>query len=97
MGLKAGGATYGMGASAIEEPEISLEDILKYSEFVGFKNGTDAIKTFSMDEKSLSEMPMSAQPAALRSTLLPYQLQVCIDIVSLFPGYELNSARGWPG
>lgn len=76
MGLKSGGTTYGVGTDGPEEPEISLEDILKKSQSVEFRHGADAIKTFAMDEKYLSNMPSCDQPAALRATLLPYQLQV---------------------
>lgn len=77
MGLKAGGTTHGMGTAGADEPELSLEDILKKSSSVEFRNGTDAIKTFSMDEKYLSEMPTCEQPDGLSAILLPYQLQVC--------------------
>ncbi|QPG94777.1 hypothetical protein C2857_006943 [Epichloe festucae Fl1] len=75
MSLKAGGSTHGFGTKGFDEPEISLEDILKHSQSVDLSNGADAIKTFAMDEKYLSEMPRCEQPAALTATLLPYQLQ----------------------
>lgn len=78
IGLKAGGTTVGMGTDGPEEPEISLEDILKKSQSIEFRQGADAIKTFAMDEKYLSNMPSCEQPAALRATLLPYQLQVSL-------------------
>jgi SWI/SNF-related matrix-associated actin-dependent regulator of chromatin subfamily A3 len=78
MGLKAGGSTYGMGLAGTNEPEIQLEDILKKSESIEFRNGTDAIKTFALDEQYLSRMPTCEQPAALKTNLLPYQLQVCL-------------------
>ncbi|KAK2606109.1 hypothetical protein QQS21_003504 [Conoideocrella luteorostrata] len=75
LGLKAGGSTHGFGTVAIEEPEISLEDILKHSESVEFRNEADAIKTFAMDEQYLSQLPSCEQPTGLKATLLPYQLQ----------------------
>ncbi|TWU76455.1 hypothetical protein ED733_007127 [Metarhizium rileyi] len=75
MGLKAGRTTYGMGSTGFDEPEISLEEILKKAQPVEFRNGADAIRTFAMDEEYLSKMPSSDQPTALRATLLPYQLQ----------------------
>ncbi|KHN98198.1 SNF2-related protein [Metarhizium album ARSEF 1941] len=75
MGLKGGGTDYRMGSTNPEEPEISLEDILKKSQAVDFRNGADAIKTFTVDEEYLSKMPSCGQPAALQATLLPYQLQ----------------------
>ncbi|KAG5983371.1 hypothetical protein E4U55_000109 [Claviceps digitariae] len=75
MGLTAGRSMHGFGAPDNHEPEVSLEDIMKNSQSVELRNGTDAIKTFAMDEKYLSEMPSCEQPAALKATLLPYQLQ----------------------
>ncbi|KAG6039818.1 hypothetical protein E4U41_002064 [Claviceps citrina] len=75
MGFKAGRSTHGFGTPAINEPQVSLEEILKQSHSVDLRSGTDAIKTFAMDEKYLSEMPSCEQPAALEATLLPYQLQ----------------------
>ncbi|KAG8425434.1 hypothetical protein J3458_002133 [Metarhizium acridum] len=75
MGLKAGRTTYGMGSAGPEEPEISLEDILKKSQSVEFRDGTDALKTFATNEEYLCNMPSCDQPAALKATLLPYQLQ----------------------
>lgn len=76
MGLKAGGTTHGMGSAGPKEPEISLEDILKKSQSVEFRDGIDALKTFATDEEYLRNMPSCDQPAALKATLLPYQLQV---------------------
>ncbi|KJK80181.1 hypothetical protein H634G_04420 [Metarhizium anisopliae BRIP 53293] len=75
MGLKAGGTTHGMGSAGPKEPEISLEDILKKSQSVEFRDGIDALKTFATDEEYLRNMPSCDQPAALKATLLPYQLQ----------------------
>ncbi|KAF5123775.1 Helicase-like transcription factor [Metarhizium anisopliae] len=75
MGLKAGGTTHGMGSASPKEPEISLEDILKKSQSVEFRDGIDALKTFATDEEYLRNMPSCDQPAALKATLLPYQLQ----------------------
>ncbi|QUC22554.1 uncharacterized protein UV8b_06795 [Ustilaginoidea virens] len=75
LGLKAGGLTYGLGTNGYEDPEISLEDILKHSQSVEFRNGKDVIKTLAMDELYLSQMPYCEQPSALKATLLPYQLQ----------------------
>ncbi|KAG6009396.1 hypothetical protein E4U54_008571 [Claviceps lovelessii] len=75
MGLTAGRSTHGFGTDGIHEPEVSLEDIMKKSQSVELGSGADAIKPFAMDEKYLSEMPSCEQPAALKATLLPYQLQ----------------------
>ncbi|KAG5928060.1 hypothetical protein E4U42_001335 [Claviceps africana] len=75
MGLKAGRSMHGFGTAGIQEPEISLEDLLKQSQSVEVRSEADAIKPFAMDEKYLSEMPSCEQPSALKATLLPYQLQ----------------------
>ncbi|KAG6248389.1 hypothetical protein E4U23_002999 [Claviceps purpurea] len=75
MGLKAGRTTHGFGSAGPQEPEVSLEDILKDSESIDLRGEGDAIKPFAMDEKYLSEMPMAEQPTAVKATLLPYQLQ----------------------
>lgn len=57
-------------------PELSLEEILKSSDAVEFRKGGDAIKALAMGEEELSKMPQAEQPKQLKSTLLPYQLQV---------------------
>lgn len=84
MGLTAGRSTHGFGTDGIHEPEVSLEDIMKKSQSVELGSGADAIKPFAMDEKYLSEMPSCEQPAALKATLLPYQLQVCVFIEQFY-------------
>lgn len=57
-------------------PEVSLEELLKSSDAVEFRKGGDAIKTLAKGEEELSKMPLAEQPKQLKSTLLPYQLQV---------------------
>jgi SWI/SNF-related matrix-associated actin-dependent regulator of chromatin subfamily A3 len=52
-----------------------MDDLLKASQAVEFRPNVDGIKSLAMDEEQLSKLPMAPQPAALRSTLLPYQRQ----------------------
>lgn len=86
LGLTHGSSTAGgLGSSGVQEnePEVSLESLLKTSEAVEFRKGGDAIKTLAMGEEELSKMPMAPQPPQLKSTLLPYQLQVRASMCSL--------------
>jgi hypothetical protein len=46
------------------------------------------IKTLAVDEEQLSKMPMATQPASLRATLLPYQLQVSLKTHSAAGDFE---------
>lgn len=65
-------------------PELSLEEILKSSDAVEFRKGGDAIKTLAKGEEELSKMPQADQPKQLKSTLLPYQLQVYAICLCMF-------------
>ena len=76
LGLKGSFNAGGLETVGNEETAVSLENILKSSEAVAFRKGGDAIKTLAMGEEELSNLPLAAQPPQLRSTLLPYQLQV---------------------
>lgn len=76
LGLKGSFDAGGLETDDNEEAAMSLENILKSSEAVEFRKGGDAIKTLAMGEEELSKMPLAAQPPQLKSTLLPYQLQV---------------------
>ncbi|KAM4056760.1 HIRAN domain-containing protein [Hirsutella rhossiliensis] len=77
MGLRAGGANYGIGTkeSIADKMETTLEELMKKSDVAEFRKGGDAIKPFAIDEEHLSNMPLADQPAELASALLPYQLQ----------------------
>jgi SWI/SNF-related matrix-associated actin-dependent regulator of chromatin subfamily A3 len=70
------------------------EEILKSSDAVEFRKGGDAIKTLAKGEEELSKMPQAEQPKQLKSTLLPYQLQVCLEHMCLFNNLELISQSG---
>ena len=74
LGLKSGRGSVGLGVAP--EPELSLEQLTQISQAVQFRVGDDIVKTLALDEDQLSKMPMAEQPASLRATLLPYQLQV---------------------
>lgn len=71
MGLKS--SQTGVGAPA--EPEMTLEQLAQTSQVVHFRSGDDNLKTLAMDEDALSKLPLAEQPEALKSKLLPYQLQ----------------------
>lgn len=72
MGLK---ASQFSGGDGLADPEISLEELAQTSQAVQFRSGDDNLKTLAMDEDTLSKLPMAPQPEALKSQLLPYQLQ----------------------
>jgi SWI/SNF-related matrix-associated actin-dependent regulator of chromatin subfamily A3 len=89
MGLKAQRTTVGLGRDAdFPEPD-SMQDLVQASAVVNFRASGDAIKTLAMDEETLSKLPMAEQPASVKSSLLPYQLQVGALIP---PG---RSPSGW--
>lgn len=75
-------------------PEVSLEEILKSSDAVEFRKGGDAIKALAMGEEELSKMPQAEQPKQLKSTLLPYQLQVYMNCFCTFIKSKLTSLIG---
>jgi SWI/SNF-related matrix-associated actin-dependent regulator of chromatin subfamily A3 len=72
MGLKSGRSTAGLPE---EEPQVSLEELAMASQAVNLRSGRDVVKSLAMDEDQLSKLPMAEQPASLKATLLPYQLQ----------------------
>lgn len=72
MGLQGSQSTGGLGSG---ESEVSLEQLAQASQAVQFRAGADNLKTLAMDEDTLSKLPMASQPEALKSQLLPYQLQ----------------------
>lgn len=82
MGLRAGGASYGIGTepSMADQMDITLEELMKKSDVTEFRKGGDAIKALAIDEEHLSNMPWADQPTQLASALLPYQLQVRTSI-----------------
>ncbi|KUI54814.1 hypothetical protein VP1G_02180 [Cytospora mali] len=71
MGLKSSQSSAGLPG----EPEVSLEQLAQISQAVQFRDGDDNLKTMAMGEDALSKLPLAPQPAALKSELLPYQLQ----------------------
>lgn len=77
LGLTASQSTTGIGSSQPEpaQPELSLTDLTQISQAVQFRSGGDSLKTLAMTEDTLSKLPMAVQPEALKSQLLPYQLQ----------------------
>lgn len=76
MGLKSSQSSVGVGLDESSlEPELSLAELAQISQAVQFRSGDDNLKTLAMDEESLSNLPKASQPEAIKSRLLPYQLQ----------------------
>jgi len=89
MSLTNDRATGGLGAEVnSSEPELSWEELMQASQAVQFRTADDMIKTLAVDEEQLSKMPMATQPASLRATLLPYQLQVSLKTHSAAGDFE---------
>ena len=80
MGLKGDRASAESGA---DQGQDVMDELLMASQAVNFRMSGDAIKTLAMDEDQLSKMPKACQPDAVKSQLLPYQLQVNISRVPL--------------
>jgi SWI/SNF-related matrix-associated actin-dependent regulator of chromatin subfamily A3 len=76
MGLKSGRSSAGFRAKGVvEQPEVSLHQLVQASQAVQLRPSDDIVKTLALSEDELAKMPMAPQPAQLKSTLLPYQLQ----------------------
>lgn len=87
-GLRNGGSTVGLGAGSIYQSEAdpnALEKILETSQVLQGVRDCDAIKTLAIGEGELEKMPKADQPFQLASSLLPYQLQVSRDLLSISP------------
>jgi SWI/SNF-related matrix-associated actin-dependent regulator of chromatin subfamily A3 len=70
--LKSGTSSGGVSAS---QQDASLESLIAASEAIDATRTDELTDTLSSGEAVLKSMPMADQPAALRSTLLPYQCQ----------------------
>lgn len=82
LGLTNGGSTYGLGSNDpdCEVAEVTLEEILKTSQAVELRQGADVVNSLAMKEEDLAEIPLANQPPQLKTQLLPYQLQVSLNI-----------------
>ncbi|KAH7030904.1 SNF2 family N-terminal domain-containing protein [Microdochium trichocladiopsis] len=60
---------------AQQEHDESLQDLLGRTQALDARTESDLLKTFAMDEETLSQLPKAEQPLAIHSKLLPYQLQ----------------------
>lgn len=72
LGFEAGQSTAGLEPA---QPELNLDDLTQTSQAVQFRGADDNLETLAMNEDTLSKLPMALQPVALKSQLLPYQLQ----------------------
>ncbi|KAI1470954.1 SNF2 family N-terminal domain-containing protein [Daldinia caldariorum] len=76
MRLRCNASTVGLGTEEEEqEREQSLQELAAGSEAVQFRGDLRSVDVFSVDEDALSKLPKADQPATIKSTLLPYQLQ----------------------
>ncbi|KAI1807585.1 SNF2 family N-terminal domain-containing protein [Daldinia bambusicola] len=74
--LRCNASTVGLGTEeGDQEREQSLQELAAGSEAVQFRGDLRSVDVFSVDEDALSKLPKAAQPANIKSTLLPYQLQ----------------------
>lgn len=84
MGLKSGNTTgSGLGNTAAatmqkEEQDTLLQHLVATSEALDSVRTDTFTDTLAIGEEELKAMPMAQQPVSLKSTLLPYQLQVCV-------------------
>lgn len=65
----------GLGTPAFTTSQ-SQPEVLADSEAVDFRADPSALDVLNMDETVLSALPEAAQPDAIKSNLMPYQLQV---------------------
>lgn len=87
MNLTSSQTSIGLGDLQPELAGMSMEELLRQSESYEACREGDAMKKLAMDEDKLSKLPKADQPAALKATLLPYQLQVCyLSMVCLLCG-----------
>lgn len=95
-GLKSGTTSAGMATAEREEQEASLQDLFAASEAMDSRRTDELTDTLAIGEDALSKMPMAEQPIALKSRLLPYQLQVR-RLPTNLRMRKLTEDRGWPG
>lgn len=89
MGMKSGTTTgAGLGDTAAatvqkEEQDALLQHLVAQSEALESVRANTFADSLAIGEDQLKAMPMAQQPDGLKSTLLPYQLQVRSFVVSL--------------
>lgn len=91
-GLKSGSSSTGLGQEAIqrEEQGATLQVLVASSEAFETQRTDQLNNVLASGEEELEKMPMAEQPEPLKSTLLPYQLQVC-KLISLIVLRHTNS------
>ncbi|KAI1817848.1 hypothetical protein GGS20DRAFT_531056 [Poronia punctata] len=67
-------AALGLGASDYS-PSKAKVPVLEESDAVDFRAEPGALDVLNMDEEALSAMPKASQPGAIKSSMLPHQLQ----------------------
>jgi SWI/SNF-related matrix-associated actin-dependent regulator of chromatin subfamily A3 len=110
MGMKSGTTTgTGLGNTAEatlqkQEQDATLQNLVATSEALESVRSDTFTDALAANEDQLKAMPMAPQPDALKSTLLPYQLQVSFACFGAVPmNYSLccslcvqmNLSHGW--
>ncbi|KAI0882796.1 SNF2 family N-terminal domain-containing protein [Annulohypoxylon maeteangense] len=75
MRLRANATTVGLPGDEGGLQGDVLQDLLVDSEAIEFRGDLSSIDVFAQSEDSLSKLPKALQPSAIKSKLLPYQLQ----------------------
>jgi SWI/SNF-related matrix-associated actin-dependent regulator of chromatin subfamily A3 len=75
MAIPAGGGTFAGGSFQSGIPNQTLDDIMQESERFNPRNIEQAVEQFGLKEEDLAKMEMADQPKAIRTKMLPYQLQ----------------------
>ncbi|KAI1094882.1 SNF2 family N-terminal domain-containing protein [Rostrohypoxylon terebratum] len=68
--LRVNATTYGSG-----DQEDPLQDLIAESQVAQFRGDLSSVDVLALNEEALSKLPMAQQPKAIKSQLLPYQLQ----------------------
>ncbi|KAI1214140.1 SNF2 family N-terminal domain-containing protein [Annulohypoxylon truncatum] len=75
MRLRVNATTVGLPGDEVGQEGDALRALLAESEAVKLRGDLGAVDVFAMNEDALSKLPKAHQPQAIRSKLLPYQLQ----------------------
>lgn len=59
-------------------PDVSLEELMQGAERFRRRELDELVEQWGSPEDVLANLPKAQQPTRLSTTLLPYQLQVCI-------------------
>lgn len=100
LGLRAGGSQMGLGASTSaetterEQQDSSLQSLLAASEGFAARRTDELTDALATGEAVLEAMATAPQPDAMKSQLLPYQLQVRGPALSFLVARTDDSLQG---